>query len=142
MVASSLSHIRCSKDKISTKLYIVMTYLEKAKTVYDMIFSGQLLDAFEKYYHEDVVMQEASGLVREGKDTNREYEKKFLESVQEIHGGGVDGLAANEEDGVTMVESWMDVTFKDGNRVKLEQVAVQRWEGDFVIHERFYYNAP
>ena len=121
---------------------IVMTYLEKVKTIYDMIFSGQLLDAFEQYYHDDVVMQEATGVVREGKEKNRGYEQQFLDSVQEIHGGGVDGIAANEEDGVTMVESWMDVTFKDGNRVKLEQVAVQRWEGDLVIHERFYYNAP
>ena len=119
-----------------------MTYLDKIKAVYEMIYSGQILDAFEKYYHEEVVMQEATGAVREGKEANRAYEQQFVDSVQEIHNGGIDGITSNEEDGVTMVESWMDVTFKDGNRVKLEQVAVQRWEGDFVIHERFYYNAP
>ena len=119
-----------------------MSYLEKAQSIYNMIFSGQLMEAFEKYYSEDVVMQEATGLVRNGKDENRKYEQQFLDSIQEIHGGGVDSIASNEDEGVTTVESWMDVTFKDGNRVKLEQVTVQRWEGDFVIHERFYYNAP
>lgn len=119
-----------------------MSYLEKVQAVYDMIFSGQLMEAFEKYYSEDVVMHEATGHVRNGKEENRKYEQQFLDSLEQIHGGGVDAIASNEEEGVTMVESWMEVTFKDGNRVKLEQVAVQRWEGDFVIHERFYYNAP
>ncbi len=119
-----------------------MSYLEKATDLYNMIFSGQLLEAFEKYYHSDVVMHEATGDIREGKDTCRKYEEQFLENVQEIHGGGADAITSNEDDGVTSVESWMDVTFKDGNRVKMEQVAVQRWEGDHIIHERFYYNAP
>ena len=119
-----------------------MSYLEQAKSIYDMIFSGQLLEAFEKYYHEEVVMHEATGDVRKGKETCRTYEKQFLDNVQEIHGGGIDSVTSNEDEGVTTVESWMDVTFKDGNRVKMEQVAVQRWEGDQIIHERFYYNAP
>ena len=119
-----------------------MSYQDQAKSLYEMIFSGQLLDAFEKYYHDEVVMHEATGDIREGKEVCRTYENKFVESIQEIHGGGVDAVASNEEDGVTVVESWMDVTFKDGNRVKLEQVAVQRWEGEHIIHERFYYNAP
>ena len=39
-----------------------------------------------------------------------------------------------------MVESWMDVTMKDGKRNKMEEVAVQKWKGDQIIHERFYYN--
>ena len=33
-----------------------MSYLEKAQDLYRMIGEGQLLDAFEKYYHENVVM--------------------------------------------------------------------------------------
>ena len=41
-----------------------------------------------------------------------------------------------------MVEAWVDVTFKDGNRMKLEEVAVQQWDGDQIIRKRFYYNAP
>ena len=45
-----------------------------------------------------------------------------------------------EEDKITMSESWMDVTFKDGNRIRMEEVAVQHWEGDQIIKERFYYN--
>ncbi|GAB4411397.1 MAG: nuclear transport factor 2 family protein [Microscillaceae bacterium] len=117
-----------------------MSYLAKAQDLYQMINTGQLLDAFEKYYHPEVVMVEATGHAREGKATCRGYEEQFLGSIQEFHGAGVLGITANEDEKTTMVESWMEVTFKDGNRVKLEQVAVQRWEGDHITHERFYYN--
>lgn len=87
-------------------------------------------------------MIEATGEKREGKAVNREAEKKFLASVQEWHGGGVVAIGSNEAEGVTMVETWMDVTFQGGNRIKSEQIARQTWQGDQIIEERFYYNVP
>lgn len=117
-----------------------MTYLQKATQLYQMIGSGRLLDAFEQFYAEDIVMVEASGEVREGKATNRVFEQQFMGGIQEMHGGGARAITANEEDAVTMVESWMEVTFKDGNRVFMEQIAVQYWEGDLIKREKFYYN--
>lgn len=119
-----------------------MSYYDKAKDIYDMSAQGQMLDAFEKYYHDDVIMVEATGEVRKGKDTNREFEKNFVNTIKEFHGMGVNSITSNEEEKVTMVESWMEATFQDGNRVKMEEVAVQKWEGNQIIHERFYYNSP
>ncbi len=119
-----------------------MNYSEKAKDIQEQMSKGQLLEAFEQYYHEDVVMIEATGEIREGKATNREAEKKFLASVQAWHGGGVVAIASNEEEGITMVESWMEVTFQGGTPTKLEQIARQKWQGDQIIEERFYYNLP
>lgn len=118
-----------------------MNYLEMAEDLYDMATEGKMMEAFEKYYHEDVVMIEATGEVREGKDVNREYEEKFMAGIKEFHGFGVLGITSNEEEGITMVESWFDATFQDGNRMKMEEVAVQHWEDDMIIRERFYYNA-
>ncbi|MDH3648593.1 MAG: nuclear transport factor 2 family protein [Saprospiraceae bacterium] len=117
-----------------------MSYLQKAMDIQDKVFSGQLLDAFEQYYHQDVVMIEPTGDVRVGKDTNREAEKKFLASVQKWHGGGVQAITSNEPEGITMVESWMDITFLGGMRTKMEQIARQKWQGDHIVEERFYYN--
>ena len=118
-----------------------MTYLERAQKMYQMIGEGNMLEAFETYYHNDVVMVEATGDKREGKDANREFETNWLAGIQEMHGGGVNAITSNEDAGVTMVEAWTDMTFKDGNRMKMEEVAVQKWDGDKIIHERFYYNA-
>ncbi|NMM49133.1 SnoaL-like domain-containing protein [Marinigracilibium pacificum] len=116
-----------------------MSYLDKATHLYEMINSGQLLDAFEKYYSENIVMQENSEEPRVGKESNREYEKNFLSNIQEFHGAGVGAITSNEDTKTTMVESWMDVTFKGDQRVKLEQVAVQKWDGDQIVNERFYH---
>ncbi len=115
-----------------------MTYREKAQHIYDLIAQGQLLEAFDTYYAENIVMTEPRG-TREGKAVCREYEIQFLNMVKEFHGMGVTSLTADEANKVTVVENWMEVTFQDGNRVKMEQVAVQRWEGDQIVHERFYY---
>ena len=119
-----------------------MSYLQQAKNLYAMTGQGQMLEAFEKYYHDDVVMVEATGEVREGKDVSREFEKQWLSTVKEMHGGGVTAITSDEDAGITMVESWMEATFQDGNRVKMEEVAVQKWQGEKIIHERFYYNMP
>lgn len=104
-----------------------------------MINSGQLLDAFEKYYAEDVVLQEMGEEPRIGKAVNREYELKFIDSIEAVHGAGVDNITADEDKAVVMVENWMDLTFKGGHRVKLEQVCVQEWNGVQIVKERFYH---
>ena len=115
-----------------------MTYQEKVTDIYSMIGQGQLMEAFDKYYSENVVMVEPMGS-REGKVACREYEQKFLQSVNVFHGLDVKAIGSNEEAKTSFVESMMDITFQDGNRVKMEQVAVQRWEGDQIVEERFYY---
>ena len=117
-----------------------MSYYEKASNMCDMIAQGKMLDAFEKYYSKDVVMIESTGEVRKGKEVNRKFQSDFIGMMKELHGSGVTAITSDEKAGVTMVESWMDLTFKDGNRVKMEEVAVQKWKGDQIVNERFYYN--
>jgi ketosteroid isomerase-like protein len=118
-----------------------MSYYDKAKNVYDMMAQGKMLEAFDKYYHKDVIMIESTGEIRKGKDANRKFQADFMGTVKEFHGAGIKSLTSNEKEGVTMVESWMDLTFKDGKRSMMEEVAVQRWQGDQIANERFYYNA-
>ena len=118
-----------------------MTYLEKAQEMYALIGQGKMMEAFEKYYHDDIVMVEATGEVRKGKDTNRKFEEEWMANVQKTHGGGVNAITSNEDQKTTMVEVWTDVTYS-GQRMKMEEVAVQKWDGDKIIHERFYYNMP
>lgn len=110
-----------------------------AKDVYGMVGQGQLLEAFDKYYHQDVVMEEPRG-TRSGKADCRSYEEQFLSSVEAVHGMEIRALAADEDKSKTVVEVMMDITFKGGMRVQMEQVAVQTWKDGQIIHERFYYD--
>jgi len=117
-----------------------MSYKTKVQELYSMIYGGQLLEGFDKFYSENVSMQEPGEKPRLGKAINRTYEENFIGSISSINGGGIDGITADEDNGITMVESWMDVTFKDGNQVRLEQIARQKWEGEQIVEEKFYYN--
>ncbi len=116
-----------------------MTNLDRAKEIYSMLGQGQLLEAFDKYYHPEVVMTEPRG-TRTGKAECRAYEEQFLDNVQEFHNLEIRAIGEDPENHTTFVESMMDVTFKDGNRVQMEQVARQQWEDGHIKHERFYYN--
>ena len=119
-----------------------MTNKERAQDIHDMMLQGQLLEAFDRYYHDDVVLAEPRG-TWSGKATCREHEVEFLNYVKEFHGLEVRSLASNEETGVVFIETMMDVTFQDGNRVQMEQVSRQQWKDGQVIDERFYYdNSP
>lgn len=117
-----------------------MSLLSNVQTLHQMILSGKMLDAFEQFYADDVVMQEPGEAPRVGKDTNRIYEQNFVASLKAVHAGSVKSMAINEETGTVFAERSMDVEFATGMRVVMEQVSVQTRVGDKVVHERFYYN--
>lgn len=103
-----------------------------------MVGEGKILEAFDKYYADNVVMQENEDAPRVGKEANLAYEKAFVEGLTEIHGAKTLGIAVG--DNYSVIESFMDVTHKDWGRVARTQVAVQRWENGKVVNEKFYYN--
>jgi ketosteroid isomerase-like protein len=106
-------------------------------TLNQMILSGKVMDAFEQFYSDDVVMQENTAPPTAGKDANRQREHDFLAKVEQFH--GVKLLAAAENGDAGFSEWEYDVTFKGAPRTTMSQVAVRRWKGGKVVHERFYY---
>ncbi len=114
-----------------------MSLKEKIKDLNQMILSGKMMDAFEKYYHNDVTMQENNETPTVGKDANREREIQSMGMIEEFHGAEVKNVAVGDD--VTMVEWEMDVTYKGAPRNLMCQVAVQKWKDGQIINERFYY---
>jgi ketosteroid isomerase-like protein len=108
------------------------------KQLNDDVLSGKAMEAFEKYYADDVVMQENSDEPRRGKDTNRKAEEEFFSSVEKWNGGACTATAVKGD--VTFSEWEYDITFKGGKRVKMNQVAVRRWKNGKIVSERFYYD--
>lgn len=120
-----------------------MTYLEKAQAFQQMMNEKGSMEAFEKYYSEQCVVTEVpTGVVRNGKAEQRKAIQEWFASVQEFHGGGVGAITANEAEATTSIESWFDITFKNGHRTSLKEVGIQKWKGDQIIDEKFYYNSP
>ncbi|MDX2181485.1 MAG: SnoaL-like domain-containing protein [Bryobacteraceae bacterium] len=103
-----------------------------------MIFSGKAMEAFEKFYAENVEMQENLEPPTVGKAANRQREIDFFSSVAEWHDGKVLSTAVNGD--ISFCEMEMEITLKGGPRFRSAQVAVRRWKGGQIVHERFYYS--
>lgn len=113
-----------------------MSVRDDVQAVIDGTLRGEILETFERYYAEDVVMSENGLDDRVGKDVNRQYEQQFVENV-EFHGAKVGRIAV---DGNYAAVEWeFDMTPKGGERLIQRQVAFQTWDNGKVIHEVFYY---
>lgn len=119
-----------------------MTHLENAQKLYQMIGEGKMVEAIDELYADNVTVIEASGQSFEGKETQKGRVAEWVAGIEEFHGGGVNSITSNEETGVTMVESWTDITPKGGQRFMFEEIAVQQWENGKIAKERFYYFIP
>lgn len=120
-----------------------MSVLENAQSLQQMMGEGQTLEAFEKYYHDDVHVTEIpTGEKREGKEAQRKAIAQWFDMVEEFHDSGVNSICADESNEVSTAETWMDVTFKGGHRTKMSEVAVQKWQDGQIIEEKFYYHMP
>ncbi|MDY8135432.1 SnoaL-like domain-containing protein [Aquimarina sp. 2201CG5-10] len=112
--------------------------LEKISNLNDMILQGKALEAFEKYYHLDVVMQENDNPPTIGKDVNRIREKEFASAILEFRGAKPLKVTIGEQ--TTIVEWFFDYTHKDLGERTYHQVSVQEWKDGQIIKEKFYYN--
>jgi ketosteroid isomerase-like protein len=101
------------------------------------ILAGSIMEAFDRFYADDVIMQENTDAPKVGKETCRQAERAFLDAVEQIHGGQLLGSAVNGD--LSYSEWEFDVTFKGAGRTKMTQVAARRWKNGHVVHERFYY---
>ncbi|MGL5836464.1 MAG: SnoaL-like domain-containing protein [Waterburya sp.] len=103
----------------------------------NLVLQGKAMDAFEKYYGDDVVMQENENPVTVGKEANRNRELDFFAKVTEFRTAQVKTVAYGED--VIISEWFVDYTHSEWGKVTHDQVSVQRWKDGKVIHERFYY---
>ena len=106
-----------------------------------LVLEGKIMEAFEQYYAEDVVMQENELEPTVGKTANRSREQQFLDDLVAFRGAEVKSAAVDEERGVTMVEWFYDYTHREWGERTYHQVSVQRWEDGQIVHERFYYGS-
>ncbi len=103
----------------------------------DGIGSGRLLEAFDRHYHDDVVMKENDehDPKRVGKAANRAIEEMVVAN-SEWHGAKVGAILVDGDE--SAYEMWMDATMF-GTRIVRTQVARQTWKDGKIIAEVFYY---
>ena len=113
--------------------------LEKISDLNDMVLQGKALEAFDKYYHEEIVMQENESAPTIGKAANRKREEAFFSSITEFRGARP--LKVSVGEGITMVQWHYDYTHKDWGIRNYVQVSVQEWQDGRIIKEQFFYGS-
>ncbi len=103
----------------------------------DMVLQGKSMEAFEKFYADDVVMQENDQAPTVGKDANRDRETVFFSNLIDFRGAKV--LDVTVGDNTSMVKWHYDYTHKDWGVRNYRQVSVQHWRGNKIIREEFFY---
>lgn len=102
-----------------------------------LVLAGKAMDAFEEFYHEDVVMQENHHPPTISKNANRKRELEFFSNITEFRGAEVQGMAVNQH--LSFVIWKYDYTHKEWGVRNYTQVSVQEWKDGKIIRETFYY---
>ncbi|BDI30774.1 polyketide cyclase [Capsulimonas corticalis] len=98
----------------------------------------RFVEALKEFYHEDAVLQENNAPPRVGLAATLAFEAAFLETVAEWRESRAESFVV---DGDRVAIHWVfDRTSKTGERGSREEIAYQQWDGDHIIHERFFYD--
>lgn len=117
---------------------IAVNAQERLGDLIPSIEQGRILDAMNRFYADDVKMQENDNLPTIVLAANIEREKRFLSSVREWEGFEVTAIGDGFD--ITSYEVVMDRVTTDDIPVHLKQVVIAKWEDGKIVHERFFYN--
>jgi ketosteroid isomerase-like protein len=104
-----------------------------------LVLDGKALEAFDRYYHPDVVMQENEQAPTLGKAANRQREEAFFAAITDFRGALVQDVLVG--DSVTAVVWHYHYTHREWGVRNYTQVSVQHWQDGFIIHEQFFYGS-
>ena len=105
-----------------------------------LIREGKIMEAFEKYYGEEVIIQVNGNSPITGKDNNRSREMIFLQEIEKLNSAEINSVTfGGADDNVSMTEWAIDIENKEGERQIIYRVNVQHWKDDKIINEKLYF---
>lgn len=100
---------------------------------------NRLVEALKEFYHDDAIMQENCEPPRLGLAVSIERQKAAQAMTAQIHEvKAVSILVDGDRSAIEWHAEWSTVA---GDRIRVEEMALQLWNGDRIIHERFFYDA-
>ena len=103
----------------------------------ELLGKGQFIEAMEKYLTDDVVLQEANGTPKVGKDVCIQAEKDLLETVTDFGGYDIKHYAISGN--TSYYEAVMVFTTNDGTTHRFEQVNRTVWRDGQIVNERYFH---
>jgi len=113
---------------------------ERVQELITAVVTGNHAEAIARFYTETATMQENAGEPRRGLANLVSRERKVTEAVATIVTHPPDLVIV---DGDHVAIHWIfDFTDEDGRVRRVDEVALQVWEGDKIATERFFYDSP
>ena len=102
------------------------------------VVSGSHAEAIEEFYTPNATMQENQSTPRVGRDVLLAHEKAALAKAASVVSTCVAPVFVN---GDHVVIRWVfEFTGLDGRKSRIEELAWQRWEGEQIAQETFFYD--
>ena len=103
-----------------------------------MVESNAHVEAIESFYTPEASMQENQKLPRRGRDSLVANESRVLARAKSVASTCVRPVFVN---GDRVVIRWIfRFTWPDGTSTRMEELAYQRWEGERIAEEQFFYD--
>jgi ketosteroid isomerase-like protein len=103
-----------------------------------MVLSNRHDEAIATFYTPDSIMQENLDPPRKGRDGNVERERAMMARATKIHSAMEGPIFVS---GDRVVIRWVfRFDFADGTSMTMDELAYQRWDGEQIAEERFYYD--
>ena len=111
---------------------------ERVAALIQRVEAGKFVEALQEFYADDATMQENGGAPRAGLAKLVDHERGVMAAFKEIRTLPVKTWLV---DGDHVIINWVfEFTRPDGSGFRMDEVALQRWRGDRVVEERFYYD--
>jgi ketosteroid isomerase-like protein len=111
---------------------------ERVEQLIALVEQGRFVEAIEAFYTEDASMQENLQPPRKGRDALVAGERKVLAAFKQVRTLPVEAFLV---DGDRVVINWVfEFSRHDGRSFRQDELAWQRWRGDRIVEERFYYD--
>lgn len=95
-------------------------------------------EAIEEFYTIDASMQENQDVPRVGRDLLVAHEKQVLARARSVRSTCVRPVFVA---GDRVVIRWIfEFEWLDGRRTRMEELAYQRWDGERIAQEQFFYD--
>jgi SnoaL-like domain len=96
------------------------------------------VEAIEEFYTAGASMQENQSAPRVGRDALVANERRALARAEAVRSTCVRPVFV---DGDLVVIRWIfEFDLKDGGTMRIEELAYQRWEGERIVEEQFFYD--
>ena len=100
--------------------------------------SNDHVGAIRDFYAEHATMRENQQPPRGGREALMEHEAQVLGQAREVRSHCVRPLLV---DGDHVVIRWVfEFEWKTGKSMRMEELAWQRWEGERIVEEQFFYD--